>query len=47
MQGEINKIEAKDQKEHDRKLDTLLRRWLPESKSEKKFADPAGKAKKK
>jgi hypothetical protein len=47
LKGEINKIEFKDQKEYDRKLEALLRRWLPETVSEKKFADPAGRAKKK
>jgi len=40
LQGEINAVEGRNESERKNRLDTLLRRWLPDSTASKKFADP-------
>ena len=45
LQGELNRIEAKNQQEAERKQDDILRRWLPDSAVAKTFADPAARRK--
>jgi hypothetical protein len=40
LQNELESVEGKNSKAIQRKRDQILRKWIPEAREERKFADP-------
>lgn len=40
LKAELDSVEGKNNKEIQRKRESILRKWIPEASSERKFADP-------
>lgn len=43
LEAELNAVEGKNKKTVERKREQILRRWIPEARETRKFADPGSR----